>query len=120
MENLFPFVLLALAVLLLFVLPARQRNRARAQAQAMQESLAVGTPIMTTSGIHGTVAALGEATVDVEIAPGVVVTFVRAAVLEIRSSKVAGTGPAATNGTASPAPDPGAPGGTGGPADGTR
>ena len=89
MEQFFPFILLALAVVLLFVLPARQRKRMQAQAQAMQESLTVGTPVMTTSGLHGTVAGLGDKTVDIEIAPGVVVTFARPAILEIR--KPAGT-----------------------------
>jgi preprotein translocase subunit YajC len=88
-ESLFPFILLALAVVLLFVMPARQRKRMQAQAQALQESLAIGTPVMTTSGLHGTVAALGERTVDLEIAPGVVVTFARPAIMEIRTPAVA-------------------------------
>jgi preprotein translocase subunit YajC len=79
----FPFVLMALAVLL-FVLPARARKRVQAQAQAMQNSLTFGTAVMTTSGLHGTVAGLGEGTVDLEIAPGVVVTFARQAILEVR------------------------------------
>ena len=84
MEQLFPFVLLAVMLVVLIVLPARQRKRAQAQAAAMQASLEIGTPVMTTSGLHGTVAALGDTTVDLEIAPGVVVTFVRQAILEIR------------------------------------
>jgi preprotein translocase subunit YajC len=76
---------MALAVLL-FVLPQRARKRAQAQAQAMQSSLTFGTAVMTTSGLHGTVAGLGEGTVDLEIAPGVVVTFLRQAILEVRSA----------------------------------
>jgi preprotein translocase subunit YajC len=84
-EKYFPFILLALAVVLLFVLPARQRKRMAAQQQSLQESLAVGTPVMTTSGLHGTVARLGSGTVDLEIAPGVVVTFMRQAILQVRT-----------------------------------
>ena len=84
MDKYFPFLIVALLVVMLFVLPARQRKRMAAQAQTLQESLTVGTPVMTTSGMHGTVAALHEGTVDLEIAPGVVVTFVRQAVLEVR------------------------------------
>ncbi len=84
MEQLFPFVLLAVMLVVLIVLPARQRKRMQAQAAAMQASLEIGTPVMTTSGLHGTVAALGDTTVDLEIAPGVVVTFVRQAILEVR------------------------------------
>lgn len=85
MTQYFPFVLMVLAVLL-FVLPARARKRVQAKAQAMQDSLTPGTAIMTTSGIHATVVALGEGTVDLEIAPGVVVTFARQAILEVRSA----------------------------------
>ena len=113
MEQFFPFILLALMLVVLIVLPARQRKRMQAQAQAMQESLTVGTPVMTTSGLHGTVAGLAEKTVDLEIAPGVVVTFARPAILEIR--RPAGSAVDGDAGT-----DTGTPGGTGGrPADGT-
>jgi preprotein translocase subunit YajC len=109
-EQYFPFILLALAVLLLFVLPARQRKRMQEQAKTLQESLSVGTPVMTTSGLHGSIASLGETTVDVEIAPGVVVTFARPAILEVRKPAV---DPGASTGDDSP-------GATGGrPADGT-
>jgi preprotein translocase subunit YajC len=70
----FPLIMLVLLAVLLFVLPARQRKTMQARAQALQESLTVGVPVMTTSGIHGTVARLDETTVDLELAPGVVVT----------------------------------------------
>ena len=82
--ELFPLVLLVLAFVLLIVLPARQRKRIAAQQQQMQEALQPGTPIMTTSGIHGSVTGKTDTTVDVEIAPGVVVTFARQAILEVR------------------------------------
>ena len=84
MESYFPLILLVLAFVLLIVLPARQRKRMAAQQQQMQEALQPGTPIMTTSGIHGTVAGKTDTTVDVEVAPGVVMTFVRQAILEVR------------------------------------
>ncbi len=82
--ELFPILLLAMFAVVLFVLPARQRKKMQAQAQALQESLTIGTPVMTTSGIHATVASLGEKTVDLELAPGVVVTFARPAIMEVR------------------------------------
>jgi preprotein translocase subunit YajC len=110
-EQYFPIIVLALLAVMLFVLPARQRKRMQAQAQAMQQSLTIGTPVMTTSGLHGTVAGLGETTVDLEIAPGVVATFARPAVLEVRKP----LGTVEDEGT-----DSGTPGTTGGrPADGT-
>ncbi len=111
MEQFFPIIILALLAVMLFVLPARQRKRIQAQTQAMQDSLTIGTPVMTTSGLHGTVAALAERTVDLEIAPGVVVTFARPAVMEIRRP----LGAVDDDGT-----DSGTPGTAGGrPADGT-
>ena len=108
----FPLVILVLAFVLLIVLPARQRRKLQEQQRTLQESLTPGTPVMTTAGLHGTVAALGEGTVDLEIAPGVVVTFARQAILEIRK-------PAVADGTVFPGDDAN---GTadGGPADRTR
>ncbi|SFF29675.1 preprotein translocase subunit YajC [Blastococcus tunisiensis] len=111
MEQYFPILMLALLALVLFVLPARQRKRMQAQQQEMQNSLTVGTPVMTTAGMHGTVAGLAEKTVDLEIAPGVVVTMARPAIMEIRRPLGAVDG----DGT-----DSGSSGTTGGrPADGT-
>ena len=93
MEQFFPFILLAVALVVLIVLPARQRKAMQAKAQRLQESLTVGSPIMMTSGMYGTVAGLGEGTVDVEVAPGVVATFVRAAVMEVRRPADGTAGP---------------------------
>ena len=94
MDPIFTFLLLAIALVVLVVLPARQRKAMQAKAQALQESLTIGTKVMMTSGLYGTVVGLGEGTVDVEIAPGVVTTFVRAAVLEVRQPAGAGGAPA--------------------------
>ena len=110
--ELFPLIVIVIAFVLLIVLPARQRKSMQAKQQALQQSLTVGTPIMMTSGLHGTVAGLGEGTVDLEIAPGVVVTFARQAVLEVRQPAVAGP---AADGTVLPGDDA-----DGGPADRAR
>jgi preprotein translocase subunit YajC len=83
-EQFFPLILLALAFVLLIFLPARQRRKMQQKTQDLQNSLTVGTPVMTNSGLHGTVAGLGDTTVDLEISPGIVVTFARQAVLEVR------------------------------------
>jgi preprotein translocase subunit YajC len=103
-EQLFPFILLAFAVVLLFVLPARQRKKMVAQQQELQNSLTIGSPILTTAGMHATVVGLGEKTVDLEIAPGVVVTMARQAVLEIRRPAMETPAPGEDN--------PGTPGST--------
>ncbi|WNV77444.1 preprotein translocase subunit YajC [Geodermatophilus sp. DSM 44513] len=83
-------LIMLLAFVLLIVLPARQRKKLQERQRALQESLTPGTPVMTTAGLHGTVARLDEGTVDLEVAPGVVVTFARQAVLEVRTPVVTG------------------------------
>ncbi len=82
-QLLFPLIMIAVLVFLI-ILPARQRKKIQDRQTEMQNSLTIGTPVMTTAGLHGTVAGLGETTIDLEIAPGVVVTFVKQAVLEVR------------------------------------
>jgi preprotein translocase subunit YajC len=80
----FPLLLLGLAFVVLIVLPQRARSRAAQRTQQMQDSLAVGTEVMTTSGLYGRITALDERTLDLEIAPGVVVRWARAAVGEVQ------------------------------------
>jgi len=65
----------------------RQRKKMQDRQAALQSALGVGTPVMLSCGLHGDVTSLDEATVDVEIAPGVVATFARAAVLEVRGTE---------------------------------
>jgi preprotein translocase subunit YajC len=97
-ESLPLLILVALAFVVLFVLPSRQRKKIQANAQAMQDSLTIGTPVMLTSGIHATVAGLGDGTVDVEISPGVVMTVARPAIMEIRKPAVDNASPGNTPG----------------------
>jgi preprotein translocase subunit YajC len=97
-ESLPLLIMVLLAFVLLIVLPSRQRKKLQANQQAMQNALTTGTPVMLTSGIHGTVAGLGEGTVDVEVSPGVVLTVARQAILEIRKPAVDTAAPEATSG----------------------
>ena len=64
----------------LFVLPRRRKMSSHA---AMQDSIDVGDDIISAGGLHGTVKAFGDDTVQVEIAPGVVVTLDRRAVAAV-------------------------------------
>jgi preprotein translocase subunit YajC len=102
-QLLFPLILVAVFVFLI-VLPARQRKKIQERQTEMQNSLAVGTPVMTTAGLHGTVAGLGDKTIDLEISPGVVATFARQAILEVRkpAAELPATGED-TPGTSGPA-----------------
>ena len=73
---------------LLIILGAFMFFASRRQKKAMQatidlhESLTVGDRIHTTSGMQATIAGIGDDTVDLEIAPGVVTTWMKLAVCD--------------------------------------
>jgi preprotein translocase subunit YajC len=79
-------LLFPLIILLLFIpifLNGRKQKRQMQQMQQLQTSLSEGDVVVTTSGLRGTVVdSTYEETVDLEIAPGVVTTWIRAAVRE--------------------------------------
>jgi preprotein translocase subunit YajC len=81
--DLLPLLLLfGLLAAMMFFMSRRQR-RAVAQQQELQNSLSVGDRVMTTSGLYGTIIDTSdETTIDLEIAPGVETTWLRAAVRE--------------------------------------
>ena len=80
MDFLFPLLILALLVPMF--LGIRRQKKEAAKVTALQDSLSVGDRILTTAGLHGTVVALGDDTIDLEIAPGVVTTWSRLVVRE--------------------------------------
>ena len=79
-------LLFPILILLLFIpifLSSRKQKRAQAEMAALQSSLEPGDIVSTTSGLRGTIVdASYEDTVDLEIADGVVTTWVRAAIRE--------------------------------------
>jgi len=79
----FLIFLVVVALIFFVIVPSRQRKSMAAKQQALRASMTPGTPVMTTSGLHATVVAVGEGTVDLEIAPGVVTTWLLPAVREI-------------------------------------
>lgn len=77
MVTLIYFALLVVGFFFLVIRPQRARANA---ARALQSELAPGATIVTTSGLHGTVTDVSDDTVGLEIAPGVVVRFAKAAI----------------------------------------
>ncbi|HEX4251457.1 MAG TPA: preprotein translocase subunit YajC [Pseudonocardia sp.] len=81
LSTLFPLIILLLFIPIL--LSSRRQKKQAAAMQDLQSSLSEGDVVVTTSGLRGTVVDSSyEDTVDIEIAPGVVTTWVRAAVRE--------------------------------------
>jgi preprotein translocase subunit YajC len=73
-------------IIVLFAIPlfmgSRRQKRQQQQQQELQNSLSYGDRVMTTSGLYGTVVHVTDDSIDIEIAPGVVTSWLRAAVRE--------------------------------------
>ncbi len=76
MELLFPLVFLGL---MWFMLVRPQQQRVRRQRELVS-SLAVGDEVVTAGGVVGRIVGLDDEHVRLELAPGVVVRFLRMAV----------------------------------------
>jgi preprotein translocase subunit YajC len=79
-QDLVFFVLAGLAAWFLLIRPQKARAKA---LQEVRSALVVGTTVMTTAGLHATVAAVEDDTVLLEIAPGVRSRFAASAVVRI-------------------------------------
>lgn len=80
MEQLVVFLPL-LVILGVFMFFASRRQRRAMQATIdLHESLQVGDRVHTTSGLQATVTDITDDTVDLEIAPGVVTTWMKLAI----------------------------------------
>jgi len=77
---LLPFVVIAVLFWLILIRPAQRRQR---QAAATQRAAEVGSEVMLTSGIFGTVTAEDDDTLHLEIAPGTTVKVARGAVAKV-------------------------------------
>jgi preprotein translocase subunit YajC len=71
---------LLIAVGAIFVLGQRRQRRALQATIDLHESLRIGDRVHTTSGLQGTITDITDDTVDLEIAHGVVTTWMKLAV----------------------------------------
>ncbi len=78
--NFIPLILIVLAFWFLVLRPARNRQK---DFMATQQALTPGTQVMLASGIYGELVAVGDDTVQIRVAPDVVVTAARQAVSKI-------------------------------------
>lgn len=81
--KVWPYVLILALLLAMVMLSMRNRRRALADTAQRAERIRVGTRVMTTSGLYGTVTArYDDDTVQLQIAPGVEVKWALAALRE--------------------------------------
>ena len=78
-------IIILIIIGILFVIPSfmamRKQRQRQNDMQALQNSLKPGDSIVTAGGVHGVVRNTSDKDVDLEIAPGVVVTFDKMAVI---------------------------------------
>ncbi|MBS4104268.1 preprotein translocase subunit YajC [Tsukamurella paurometabola] len=82
MPNLILPLLLVLMLVFMFFQFRKQKKQMN-ETMEMQAGLTVGTKVMTSTGLYGTVVGLAEDTVDLEIATGVTTTWVRRAIAKV-------------------------------------
>jgi len=84
--NSLPLILLVVVLLGLILASRRRYARARAVQAEQQDRLTVGSEVMTTSGLYGTVVVVNDDdTVVLAIAPGVEVKWAKAALRDVAS-----------------------------------
>lgn len=78
--SLLPFVLIVLVFWFLVVRPARRQQQ---KLSATQSAVQVGSEVMLGSGIYGTVSAVGDETLELEVAPGTRMKVAKQAVVRV-------------------------------------
>ena len=71
---------------------SRRQKRAMQATIDLHESLRIGDQVQTTSGLHATITRITDDTVDLEIAPGVVTTWVKLAIRDRIEPEILDTG----------------------------
>ncbi|WP_155873088.1 preprotein translocase subunit YajC [Corynebacterium rouxii] len=84
-------LLLYVALVVVFVLPSllirRKQKQHLNRLRSLQESMMLGQRVITTAGVHAVIKGIAENTVDLEIAPNILVTFEKSAVISIDDDK---------------------------------
>jgi len=96
MEQLLGFLPLIIIMGAFMFFASRRQRKAMQATVDLQESLRIGDRVNTTSGLQATIAGIGEDTVDLEIAPGVVTRWMKLAVRNRVASDLPQVGEAST------------------------
>lgn len=85
MSSLFPFVLLIVMMAFFWFAIIRPAKARQTKQLAFLNTLAPGQEVMTTAGVFGTIKSLDGDTVSLEIAPGVEIKMMKAAIAETKA-----------------------------------
>ena len=84
MQSLFPLLVL----LALFAFTMTQNRKRKMIAANLASSLVIGAEVMTAGGIYGTVKAIADDVVSLEIAPGTTIRIAKAAIGRVVESSI--------------------------------
>ena len=80
MQGVSSLVFLALLIGIFYFMLIRPQKRQAEQRRQLIDSVEAGDEIITIGGMHGNVQSIDDDDVELEIAPGIVVTYVRSAI----------------------------------------
>ena len=84
-NSFLPMLLLVGLLALMYFMVIRPQSQRRKQMQRMQESVSVGSSVLTIGGLYGTVAAVDDESVTLEVSPGVTNRYARGAIAKVLS-----------------------------------
>ncbi|MBX3044063.1 MAG: preprotein translocase subunit YajC [Candidatus Kapabacteria bacterium] len=74
------FIMFGLVILIMYFMMIRPQQKRQKEHQNMLNSIRKGDKVVTTAGMHGTVAELDEKTMTVQVAENVKIKFERTAI----------------------------------------
>jgi preprotein translocase subunit YajC len=80
MQGLSSLVFLALLIGIFYFMLIRPQKRQAEQRRQLIESIVPGDDVITIGGMHGVVRSMDDDDIELEVAPGIVVTYVRSAI----------------------------------------
>ncbi|QGN49394.1 preprotein translocase subunit YajC [Micromonospora sp. WMMD558] len=78
-----PILMIALLFGVMYFMMIRPQQKRRREAEAMQSSLGPGDEVVTIGGLYGTVTAVEDDSVLLEVAPGVQTRYARPAIARV-------------------------------------
>lgn len=79
-QGLSSLIFLALLIGIFYFMLIRPQKKRMAEHRSLVESIDLGDTVITMSGLYGTVKTIGDEEVELEIAPGTTVRFMKNAI----------------------------------------
>ncbi|WP_343710587.1 preprotein translocase subunit YajC [Mycobacterium sp.] len=106
MNQLLVFMPLVIVLAVFMFLTSRRQRRAMQATIDLHDSLRVGDRVHTTAGLQASITGITDDTVDLEIAPGVVTTWMKLAIRDRIEPEVPEAGDGDPDDAELTAPDP--------------